>query len=86
MQIIHHAISSHSSLDLTTADGDALHVLDLCGRNLGIDVPTKWISLWLPLVGDIEIDVEQDVRRAVEAVERVDREFHVALSSRCRAS
>ncbi|HRQ66178.1 MAG TPA: hypothetical protein PKZ76_15180, partial [Xanthomonadaceae bacterium] len=59
MQIIHHAISSHSSLDLTTADGDALHVLDLCGRNLGIDVPTKWISLWLPLVGDIEIDTPQ---------------------------
>lgn len=59
MQIIHHAIASHSSLDLANSAGDALHVLDLCGRNLRVDVPPKWISLWLPLIGDTDIDTPQ---------------------------
>jgi AraC family transcriptional regulator len=59
MLISHHKLSSHGSLDLSAEDGQALHVMEVSGRNVQIDIPAKWISLWLPLSGWIDIDTPQ---------------------------
>ena len=59
MQIIHRKLASHSSLDLASESENALHVIEAAGRNLQVDIPAKWIALWLPLSGGIDCDTSQ---------------------------
>ncbi|MBP6798074.1 MAG: helix-turn-helix transcriptional regulator [Luteimonas sp.] len=59
MHILHHKIASHSQLDLSAADDLSLHVMEASGRNLHVDVPSRWITLWLPLSGSAEMETAQ---------------------------
>lgn len=59
MPILLHKPQLHDLFDLAPERRSALHVLRAGGRNMRISIPDKWISLWLPLSGDIEMQAAE---------------------------
>ena len=55
MHLQHHKSASHTPLDLSASDDLRLHVVEASGRNLQVDTPARWITLWLPLSGTVEM-------------------------------
>ena len=57
----YHALRPHEPADPARWQDDALHVVVLQGAHLRLALPARWMSLWLPLDGDIEL-VSADCR------------------------
>lgn len=54
--IEYHAIGFAHSLELGAGKSERMHIVDLKGRGTQLQLPAGWISLWLPLRGDFEIE------------------------------
>jgi AraC family transcriptional regulator len=59
MTPILHNLHSNTLLDLSQECGRTLHVLNASGRNLRLSSPARWITVWLPLAGEIEMQTTQ---------------------------
>ena len=59
MHLQHHKSASHTPLDLSASDDLRLHVVEASGRNLQVDTPARWITLWLPMSGTVEMETPQ---------------------------
>jgi AraC family transcriptional regulator len=82
MPPILHTPRSHTLLDLTREDTNALHVVRACGRNLRVTVPARWITVWLPLAGELEMRTAQCHWLLRERELLICREDGVQASSR----
>lgn len=54
--IDYHAVGFAHGLDLAGGESDRMHVIDLKGRGTHLQLPAGWVSLWLPLRGDFEME------------------------------
>ncbi|WP_407354247.1 helix-turn-helix domain-containing protein [Luteimonas sp. R10] len=55
MHPLYRPLRSHELLDLSAPD-DSLQVLHGSGRNIQLAIPSRWISVWLPLSEGIELE------------------------------
>ena len=59
MSLVLHKLHSHDIFDLSQERRHALHVIRAAGRSAMACVPSPWISIWLPLSGDLEVQSAQ---------------------------
>jgi AraC family transcriptional regulator len=50
-----HALRSFTRFDLADSPPDALHVLAAGGRSLQVLAPARWVTLWVPLSGALDM-------------------------------
>jgi AraC family transcriptional regulator len=55
----HHSLQVAEHLDLAQAAGDRLHLAHANQRGARLDVPAGWLSLWLPLHGELQLESPQ---------------------------
>ena len=56
MDLCHHAPHFGDRLDLGQQAGDRMHLVRASGRGIQVDVPHDWISIWLPLSGQLSFE------------------------------
>ena len=56
MDLHHHAIRFGDCLDLGQHADDEMHLVRASGRGVQVDVPAGWISIWLPLSGELSLE------------------------------
>ncbi|WP_187471253.1 helix-turn-helix domain-containing protein [Luteimonas viscosa] len=59
MSPILHNPHSNTLLELPQERAQTLHVLHANGRNLRVNAPARWITVWLPLAGELEMQTAQ---------------------------
>jgi|GEM_PF-289563 len=55
--ILPHRLRAFAQFDLSDESHDAMHVLTAEGRSLQVLVPARWITLWMPLSGTLDMTV-----------------------------
>ncbi|HEY5972194.1 MAG TPA: AraC family transcriptional regulator [Pseudoxanthomonas sp.] len=56
MDLRHHVIHFGDCLDLGQHADDRLHLIRASGRGMQVDVPPGWVSIWLPLSGQLSLE------------------------------
>ncbi|GAB3386745.1 helix-turn-helix transcriptional regulator [Lysobacter fragariae] len=74
MIIERHLLRVAQTLDLTGAASDRLHLLEAQGRGAEARVPHGWLSLWLPLRGDMAFEATPSLWQAAPRQLLVSRE------------
>lgn len=56
MDLYHHVPRFGECLDLSQHADDGLHLIRASGRGMQVDIPHGWISIWLPLSGQLALE------------------------------
>lgn len=59
MILDHHSLRVAEHLDLAQATGDCLHLAHANQRGARLDIPAGWLSFWLPLHGELQLESPQ---------------------------
>lgn len=59
MILDHHSLRLAEHLDLAQTPGDRLHLVHANHRGARLGIPAGWLSLWLPLHGELQLESQQ---------------------------
>ncbi|MGH8078889.1 MAG: hypothetical protein ACREPE_16440, partial [Lysobacter sp.] len=82
MILRYHHLQFADHVELAAIDDEALHVLHVCGRGVRMDLPSGWMSLWLPLAGQLRVDAPAGSWELCAGEAQLWREGRVWLGSR----
>ena len=86
MILEYHALRLAERLDLAHAPGDRLHLVHARGRGAQLEVPNGWLSLWLPLRGELPLESPQSRWTLPQSHLLIARETHLHGGLRVAAS
>jgi AraC-like DNA-binding protein len=84
--IEHHSLRLAERLDLAHGCADRLHLVYAGSRGVQLEVPNGWLSLWLPLCGELRLESLQSRWTLLRSHLLIARDGHLQGGARVAAS